>query len=312
MSADSSTRADLVSRCARITNSGLIVATRWCPPSSTKRSMSWRASGMSRQSTLVPRTRVCFKRQIRRRLSRETDGAAGVSTSTFVTVTAGMEVPRPTTKSYSDSPPPTRTRVHRYLSSRLCVIETCSVTAVVVPGGLHGEHRLGAELARRVCKVKDRMPHELFEPLLRLDKLVHRASVRHAGEVGVMHGVRRDLYAAAVHLDHLGTRDVGSLVDEAADDVGDRREPIRLEDWIGRRVEVVVAVVQGDHHRLRRQRLDAREVGAHLVEVDRMIAMHGKPVHLLTEDFRRHRQPVAEEVEARRRRRTDVVIHKDG
>src|SRR5487761_1068947 len=55
-SADSSTRANSGSAFARITNSGLTVATRWWPPSSASCSMRINAASISRQSTLTPRT----------------------------------------------------------------------------------------------------------------------------------------------------------------------------------------------------------------------------------------------------------------
>src|SRR5487761_1755603 len=43
-----------------MTNSGLTVATRWWPPSSTSCSIRFTAASMSRQSTRTPRTRIWF------------------------------------------------------------------------------------------------------------------------------------------------------------------------------------------------------------------------------------------------------------
>src|SRR5487761_794334 len=43
-----------------MTNSGLTVATRWWPPSSTSCSIRFTAASISRQSTLTPRTRIWF------------------------------------------------------------------------------------------------------------------------------------------------------------------------------------------------------------------------------------------------------------
>ena len=62
--ADSSTRANSRSRCARITNSGFTVATRWVPPSSTNCSIRPSVAPMPRQSTLTPRIRASVKRPV--------------------------------------------------------------------------------------------------------------------------------------------------------------------------------------------------------------------------------------------------------
>ena len=124
--------------------------------------------------------------------------------------------------------------------------------------------------------------------------------------------VRSDLNPGAVHREQLVAADIPGPTDEARDNVSDRCEPVSLEDRERRRVEILVAVVEGDDDGTRWQGLGAAEVGAYLVEVDRMVSVGMEPIHLSFEHRRRDREPESQRVRARRRRRADVVVHQDG
>src|SRR5438876_12220247 len=99
------------------------------------------------------------------------------------------------------------------------------------------------------------------------------------GEVWVADRVRADLNPGTIQLDDLIARHITGAIDEAANDVGDRREMVRLENRKCGCVEVRITIVDRDHDRLRRQRRGAGEVGAHLVESDGVITVRREPVH---------------------------------
>ena len=120
-----------------------------------------------------------------------------------------------------------------------------------------------------------------------------------------------NLDAGPVHLQQLASRHVAWAVDEPADDVRDCGEAMRLEDREGRRVKVLVAVVERDHDRPGGKRRAAGEIGASLVEIHRVIVVRVQPVHLGLEVLRRDRELESDHVGADRRRLADVVIHED-
>ena len=156
------------------------------------------------------------------------------------------------------------------------------------------------------------MPDQLLELPLRLRDLADHRSEPHPCQVRVVDRVGRDLDPGVVHLEDLCVRHIEGLVDESAHDVGDRCESVCLEDREGGRVQVLVAVVECHHDRACRQRPDAVEVVADMVEVHRVVAVPVQPVHLALEVRHRHGELEAQRVRPNRGRLADVVVHEDG
>ena len=124
-------------------------------------------------------------------------------------------------------------------------------------------------------------------------------------------GVGTDLDPIGVELLHLVGGEVAAAPDEAAHDVGDGPEVVRLEDRVGGGVEVLVAVVEGQHDRPVGQRPEPGQVFAQLDQRDRVEAVLSEVVHLLLEIRRRGGEAPADRVVAPVRRGADVVVHED-
>ena len=132
------------------------------------------------------------------------------------------------------------------------------------------------------------------------------------GQVDMVDRMGPDLDAVAVHLPDLLRRDAhAGVAHEPADDVGHGLEVVLPEDREGLGVEIGVAVVEGQDDGPVGQRPGAVQVGAEVIQGDRVEAVVLQVVHLGAEVVGRGREAPAQLVVDGVGRPPDVVVHED-